>query len=198
VKVLGAATGSRRTPAQTETALFWSANVVQQYQVALGQELAERGWNMARTARAFALLGTGTADSLISCWRAKYDYGYWRPITAIRLAGDDGNRATRPDPAWTPLVPTPPYPDYTSGHACVTGAMTETFGYLFGKRSIDVDITSPVTATTRHYATTTALDAETMNARIWLGLHFRRAMTDGNHLGHRAAAWTISHELQRR
>jgi hypothetical protein len=198
VKAMGAATGSSRTEAQTATALFWNANVVQQYQAALGQELGARGWSFVRTARAFALLGTGTADSLISCWRAKYDYGYWRPITAIRLAGDDGNRATRPDPAWTSLVPTPPYPDYVSGHACVTGAATETFGHLFGSRSIDVDIASSVTATSRHYRTTAALDAETMNARIWLGLHFRQAMVDGNRLGHRAAAWTLAHELRQR
>ncbi|GAA1514408.1 vanadium-dependent haloperoxidase [Kribbella lupini] len=196
VKAMGSATGSHRTGAQTETAMFWSANAVLQYQVSLGQELGARGWSFLRTARAFALLGTGTADALVSCWRAKYDYGYWRPITAIRLAGEDGNRATKPDPTWTPLVPTPPYPDYVSGHACVTGAATETFGHLFGRRSIDVDIASSVTATTRHYRTTAALDAETMNARIWLGLHFRQAMVDGNRLGHRAAAWTIAHELR--
>jgi hypothetical protein len=198
VKAMGSATGSRRTAAQTQTALFWNANAVLQYQVTLGQELGARRWNLVRTARAFALLGMGTADSLIACWRAKYDYGYWRPITAIRLAGEDGNRATRPDPAWTSLIPAPPYPEYPSGHACVTGAATETFGHLFGRRSIDVEVFSSVTGTTRHFRTTAALDAETQDARIWLGLHFRRAMTDGNELGHRAAAWTITHELRRR
>jgi hypothetical protein len=51
---------------------------------------------------------------------------------------------------------------------------------------------------TRHFNSTKALDAGTMNARIWLGLHFRRAMTDGNGLGHAAASWMINHELQRR
>jgi hypothetical protein len=90
-------------------------------------------------------------------------------------AATDGNPATTADPAWTPLLPPPPYPDYTG---------------------IDLDVSSSVTGTTRHFDTVAALDAETMNARIWLGFHFRRAMTDGNLLGHRAAEWTIAHELR--
>jgi hypothetical protein len=121
VKAYGAKDGSKRSPAQTETALFWNANVVAQYQAALRDEVTQRGWDIVRTACAFALLGAGTADAAIACWRAKYDYGYWRPITAIRLADTDGNRATRPDPAWNSLVPNPPYPDYVSGHACASG-----------------------------------------------------------------------------
>jgi hypothetical protein len=198
VKAKGALTGSTRTAAQTETALFWNANAILQYQQAMQDQVTKRGWGIVRSARAFALLGGGTADAAISCWRAKYDYAFWRPVTAIRLADTDGNRATKPDPRWMSLVQTPPYPDYTSGHACATGAASETFGKLFGKRSLDLVVTSTVTGTTRHFNSLRALDAETMNARIWLGLHFRRAMTDGNGLGHAAANWMINHELQRR
>jgi hypothetical protein len=198
VKATGAMTGSTRTPAQTETALFWSANAVLQYEQAMQDQVTKRGWGIVRSARAFALLGGATADALIGCWRAKYDYAFWRPITAIRLADTDGNRATKPDRTWTPLIQTPPYSDYVSGHACGTGATTQTFGYLFGTRSLDLVVTSSVTGTTRHYNSLRALDAETMNARIWLGLHFRHAMTDGNGLGHATARWMINHELQRR
>lgn len=199
VKAMGAAgDGSDRTPAQTQTALFWNANSVAQYQAALRDQVTERGLDIVKSARAFALLGASTADALVACWRAKYDYAYWRPITAIRLADTDGNRATRPDPTWTPLVATPPYPDYVSGHACVSGATSETFSRLFGARSINLEVSSTVTGTTRHFRTAAALDAETENARIWLGLHFRQAMDDGNKLGHRAASWTATHEFQRR
>jgi hypothetical protein len=197
VKAKGAKDGSTRTPAQTATALFWTANAVLQYQMALRDQVTRRGWDIVQSARAFALLGTSTADALIACWRAKYDYAYWRPITAIRLADTDGNRRTQSDPTWTPLAPTPPYPDYVSGHASATGAATGVFSYLFGARSLDLDIASLVTTTpARHYTRAAALDAETMNARIWLGLHFRRAMIDANGLGHRAAAWTIGHEFR--
>jgi hypothetical protein len=195
VKATGAMTGSTRTPAQTETALFWSANSVLQYQQALQDQVTKRGWSIVRSARAFALLGTGTADALIGCWRSKYDYVFWRPITAIRLADTDGNRATRPDRTWTPLIQTPPYSDYLSGHACVSGATTQTFGYLFGARSLDLVVSSSVTGTTRHFNSLKALDAETMNARIWLGLHFRKAMDDGNWIGRRTADYTMRHAL---
>jgi hypothetical protein len=195
VKAMGAKDGSARTPAETETALFWNAPAVAQYNAALRDRVTRSRMDIVRTARAFALLGTSVGDALIACWRAKYDYAYWRPITAIRLADTDGNRATTADPTWTPLVPTPPYPDYVSGHACLTGASSEIFSRLFGARSIDLDVSSSVTATTRHYATAAALDAETKNARIWLGLHFRQAMDDGNRLGHRVATWTASHEF---
>jgi len=57
-------------------------------------------------------------------------------------------------------------------------------------------VTSTVTGTTRHYDTAAALDTETMNARIWLGLHFRKAMTDGSRMGHRSADWASGHYFQ--
>jgi len=104
--------------------------------------------------------------------------------------------AVDPDPTWTPLQQTPPYPDYTSGHACVTGAFTGTLGYLFGPRSIDLDVSSTLTGTTRHYDSTAALDQETRNARIWLGFHFRRAMVDGTTVGHYTARWVQTHYLR--
>jgi len=196
VKAYGAKEGSSRDTAQTQTALFWNANSVLQYQVALRDQMARRGLDILAGSRAFAMLNTAAADALIACWRAKYDYAYWRPITAIRMADTDGNDATEPDPAWTPLVPNPPYPDYTSGHACITGAASHTFSHLFGADSLDLDISSSVTSTSRHYDTAAALDEETMNARIWLGLHFRKAMTDGNRLGHQVSAWTIRHHFE--
>jgi hypothetical protein len=199
VKAYGALTGSARSPEQTATALFWNANAAIQYQTAVRDEVTQRGFDISAGARALALLGTATGDAAISCWRAKYDYGYWRPITAIRLADTDGNPATVADPTWTPQVQTPPYPDYTSGHACVTGAVTETLAHLFGRRGIDLDVPSlNPTVAARHYDNAADLDRETQNARIWLGLHFRRAMTDGSRIGHGAAGWVIAHELRPR
>jgi hypothetical protein len=196
VKAFGSATGSLRTPWQTETALFWNTNAVLQYQVALRDQATRREMDIRASARAFALLGASTGDALISCWRAKYDFAYWRPVTAIREAGSDGNPRTVADPAWSPMLATPPYPDYTSGHACITGAATETFSHLFGARNLNLDISSGVFAT-RHFDRADVLDRETVNARIWLGFHFRKAMTDGNGLGHQTAAWTVRHLFDR-
>ena len=75
----------------------------------------------------------------------------------------------------------------------MSGSASGVFGYLFGADTIDIDVPSTVQGRPdRHFATSDALDTETMNARIWLGLHYRQAMTDGNMLGHAAAEAVIS------
>lgn len=134
-------------------------------------------WGLVHSVRMFAL--TNTADALIGCWRAKYDEAFWQPITAIHLADTDCNPATTADPTWTPLATTPPYHEYPSGHACVTGSVTRSLGLLFGPRDLGLDVSSAVTGTSRHFDTARELNRETKNARIWLGFHFRKAMTDG-------------------
>lgn len=112
------------------------------------------------------------------------------------MADTDGNEATEHDADWTPLVQNPPYPEYSSGHDCVTGATSNTFGYLFGADAIDLNVSPSVTGTSRPDDSADALDEETVNARIWLGIHFRRAMTDGNQLGHDVSNGGITHYLQ--
>jgi len=196
VKAYGAREGSLRSPAQTQTANFFDDNSVRQYQAGMRDEVTRRGYDLLASARAFALLGSTTGDAQIACWRAKYDYAYWRPLTAITLANTDGNPATVADPDWLPLVDNPPYPEYVSGHACITGAASGTLSHLFGADSIDLNISSAVTGTDRHYRTAAKLDRETINARIWLGLHFRQAMSDGNQLGHDVAGWGATHYFQ--
>jgi hypothetical protein len=195
-KAYGEKEGSARSEEQTATALFYSVNVMVQYQSAMRDAVTRRGLDIVESSRAFVLLNTAAADTLVSCWRAKFDYPTWRPITAIPLADTDGNDATEADPDWLPVVPTPPYSEYASGHACITGATTNTFSYLFGADSIDVNIPSLGTAPSRHYDSADALDAETMNARIWLGLHFRDSMIDANQLGHAVSDWTIANYFQ--
>jgi hypothetical protein len=198
VKRMGAVHSTSRTPTETQTALFFSDNSVVQYQAGMRILATGDALGIARTARMFALVDTGTADAMISCWRAKYDYAFWRPITAIALAYTDGNSATATDAAWAPLEPTPPYPDYPSGHACNTGSVARGLGILFGADHVDLVVSSAVTGTTRHYETAAELNRQTINARIWLGLHFRTAMVDGNDLGQRAAAYVAAHAFARR
>lgn len=192
----GAATGSARTSEQTANALFWNDNVVVQYQAGFRDLAMRHGLDIAGSARMFAVLNVATADAGIACWRGKYDFAFWRPITAIQLADTDGNPATAADPNWTPLLPTPPYPEYPSGHACLTGPTSAALSALFGARHIDLTVSSAVTKTTRRYETARELNEDTMNARIWLGYHFRRAMTDGNGLGQDVAAFVLRNAFQ--
>ena len=188
-------TVSQRSLEQTATALFWVPNVIRQYHIAMRDQVTGRGLDIVDTARTFAVLDASIADAAVACWRAKYEHNFWRPDTAIALADTDGNPATDVVAGWTPLIPDPPYPDYTSGHACITGATTGTLENLFGTTiSPAFDVPSLAATPSRQFTDTTALDAETMNARIWLGIHFRTAMTDGNALGH-AVADTVAAAL---
>ena len=85
VKATGSSNSAVRTTAQTETAHFWNVNSVTQFQEAL-RDLADREVMRAgEVAELFAAVNMTMADSLIVCWRAKYDHGYWRPVTAIRF-----------------------------------------------------------------------------------------------------------------
>jgi hypothetical protein len=148
------------------------------------------------SARLFAILNMTAADAVIACRRAKYDVPYWRPSTAIQLADTDGNPATIADPGWTPLVVNPPYPEYPSGHACLSGATANGLSYLLGPRHIDLVVASAFTGTSRHYVTEDPLNQDTMDARVWLGIHFRKAVVDGNRLGHRVSRWALRHYFQ--
>jgi hypothetical protein len=193
VKDYGSLTSTVRNEQQTEIAQFFSANPVPQYHAVLRDAVTRRGFDIVESARAFAMLGASTADALISCWRAKFEVPTWRPITAIREADTDGNDATVADPNWTPMVQTPPYPDFASGHASVTGSTSNVFGYLFGENSLDIDIPALVAGTTtRHYDSTDAWDQDAMDARVWLGLHVRFSMGFANENAHKVSDVTIA------
>ena len=196
VRRYGAATGSDRTAEQTETALFWSDNPVRQYQDAMRGRVEDAGHDAADAADVFALVNTAMADGIVACWNAKFEAASWRPSTAIRRADTDGNPATVADPTWTPLLPNPAYPDYPSGHACLTGALTETLAHLYGSWDIDLTVASNVTGTSRRFASAGALDRSAGDGRVWLGIHARTPMRDGSLLGHAAAAAAIERVLQ--
>ncbi len=115
-----------------------------------------------------ALGNMAACDSLIATFDAKYEYNFWRPVTAIH------NDLTDPDLAWMPLAMTPNFPEYVAGHGSFVSAQAEVYEYLFGPQ-IDVTLSSSITGTTRHYATAADLRTEIVNARTWAGLHFRNS-----------------------
>ncbi|MCU0516713.1 MAG: vanadium-dependent haloperoxidase, partial [Oscillatoria sp. Prado101] len=75
------------------------------------------GSTLVEDTRMFALLNIALADAGIVAWDAKYAYDLWRPVTAIRQADTDGNPQTAADITWDPLIGTPPFPSYVSGHS---------------------------------------------------------------------------------
>jgi hypothetical protein len=137
------------------------------------------------------------ADTEISVWHAKYVYGFWRPITAINLADTDGNPATSPDPTWVPLRPTPNYPEYPSGYNAFNSTVTHGLENLFQTRHVDLTLTSTaVPGVQRHYDFGSALLQDVVDARVWLGYHFRFADTAARDMGQQLAAWTLDHYFQ--
>lgn len=186
VKRTGAAVDADRTDFQTDTALFFNSNSAIMVSEALLGHLDSSPLGLKRTARLFARIHSAMTDSVITCWRLKYDVGFWRPFQAIHGANTDGNPATEPDPDWAPLVATPPYPDYVSGHACLTAPAVETIRRTLGERT-SLTLHSYNTSTDRTYSRLSDLEYDAFNARIWSGLHFRDAMEDGYYVGHTTA-----------
>src|SRR5262249_1836696 len=118
VKALGARNSKLRTADQTAAAIFWVVQTAVPWFAAARSAVAERQASVLDNARLFALLAMATADSQIVCFKDKYERLHWRPITAIRAAGRQTISKLGGDPAWEPLLGTPPHPEYPSAHAC--------------------------------------------------------------------------------
>jgi hypothetical protein len=200
VKALGSKTNSARTPEQTETALFFSDTAFGPLQAALRDLAMRRSMDISDAARMFAAVDVSIADTAIATWDAKFTYGFWRPITAIQLAADDGNPATVADPTWEPLLVTPPYPDYTSGLTGTIGSASRALSRILGGGRVDLNITSvaaglPGPPLTRHYEFASQINADVIEARVTGGIHFRTADVVGNRLGTKVADWALDHEF---
>jgi hypothetical protein len=198
-KALGRFDSTVRTPAQTDLAYFWSGNFGAQYNRLMRNLATTRQMSMADSARMFALANAAIADAIIGCWDAKLHYNFWRPITAIREGDNDGNNRTAGDPTWTPLITTPPYPDYTSGANNITGAFTRAMQLFFGTDRMEFDITTEVplaTTKSRHYSRFSIVADEVVEARILLGIHFRTADVVARRTGEKAAQWAYTHAFR--
>ena len=194
VKALGSLTSTERTEAQTSTAQFFSGNALVQYNTALRDQVTVRDLDIVDAARMFAAIDMSLADAEISVWYAKYVDGFWRPITAINLADTDGNPATVADPTWVPLLTTPPYPEYPSGYNVVNSTVSHGLEDLFRTRHLRLTlISTAVPGVQRHYDSGRALRRDVVDARVWLGIHFRFADTASRDLGRRLTAWTLDH-----
>jgi membrane-associated phospholipid phosphatase len=142
------------------------------------------------------LVHVALADAGIACWDAKFTYNFWRPITSIPYA-DDGNPATVPDPAWEPLLITPSFPEYVSGHSTFSGAAGEVLRRWFRRDKLKFSIESDtVPGVTRRFGSLNAAVEEIGMSRIWGGIHFHAADADGQALGRKVGDWVFDHSLQ--
>jgi hypothetical protein len=196
-KLMGSATSTARTADQAQIAVFWTGNTIGFWNRTALQVLPTRELSLIQEARLLAQLNLAIADSLICCWDAKYTYAFWRPITAIQLGGTDGNDATVADPAWSPLVPTPPFPEYPSNHAANGGAAAAVLAAWFGDDTSFSITSETVPGAVHTFSSFSQATDELNNARIFAGIHFRTAVEVGRAQGRQVAEYVLENSLQR-
>jgi hypothetical protein len=197
VKVRGAMFGSNRTAEESEIALFWRENSPLGWNRIARTVALTRSYDGWELARLFALLQLAEMDGYLASFETKYHYNFWRPVTAIRLAGTDGNDATSPDLAWMPFHPvTPPIPDYNSAHSAAGGAARAVLSRFFGRDDISFSHTSTsLPAIIRSYTSFTQAADENGLSRILVGYHFRLAVEAGRIQGESVGNWVADHAL---
>jgi hypothetical protein len=217
VQVYGAATSSVRSDEETAIARFWSANTVRQYNRVGRDIVAAGGLDLLGTARLMAMVNVVGADVQIAGIHAKYQYLFWRPVTAIDPTAvmadglgpvpgyDDGNMATVEQTGWRPLLTTPNFPEYPAAHGYVTSAMAEVFSAFLGTNQIDLDIHGFDPAgpagnlnAVRHFDKSNDLRREIIDARLWAGLHYSFSSVAGVVLGRKIAKFDLRHAFQAR
>jgi membrane-associated phospholipid phosphatase len=189
----GVTTPTTRAPEQTLIAHFWADGAGTEtppgHWNSIAQDVAEdQGTTVVQNARLFALLNIALADAAIDAWDCKYLFNYWRPMTAIRAADTDGNPDTIVDATWTPLLATPAFPSYTSGHSTFSSAGAAVLASFFGTDDVNFSTGSDVLpGVTRTFTSFSAAAAEAGQSRIYGGIHYQfdnqEALTSGDALG---------------
>jgi PAP2 superfamily len=197
-KLIGSSSSATRTADQTAFARFWQAGNPANFWDPVAISLAAKDhFSLLQNARLLAQVNLAMSDALIGCWDAKYSYVFWRPITAIRLADADNNPDTVPDPQWTPLIPTPPFPEYPSAHSCASSAAVRVLLHYFGDKNPITIATDALPGETRSFPSLSAALDEVIDARVFGGIHFRNSCIVGQVLGNAVGQYVIKHSLRR-
>jgi len=195
IKEIGSSTSATRRQEETDLARFWIATAAQNWNPVARQLSAARGMTLLQNARALALLNVAGADAFIAAWDAKFAYSQWRPVTAIHAADKDRNPLTEPDPAWTPLLVTPPFPDYIAGHTTYAGAAQAVLEHVFGDDPgvVITMISASAPGVTETYTSFEDIADAVVNARVWGGIHWRTSSALGRVVGVELGRYVVRH-----
>lgn len=200
VKSVGRATGSSRTPEQTDIAQFYAGNPVIMWNRAVRDVSNAHALEVSESSRLFALVSMSVADALITSWNNKVHYVFWRPITAIREGNTDGNPSTEADITWESLIVTPPYPDYTSGACNYATAVTKSLEHFFESDDVALSVTTtnttPTVQDTRTFTRLSNAADEVVDARVYSGIHFRSADEAARKQAREIALWGFKNYLR--
>jgi len=197
VKSLGIANSASATTDQALTGRFWNGAIQNYWNEITQTATLQRELTTAQSARLFALLNLTLADGVIAFYDAKYTYNFWRPVSAIRDAGNDGNPETLPDPNFLPEVGnTTPDPAYPGAHAVISAAGASVLISVLGRNHFDFTVTSEVLAKVeRSFNSFSAAGEEATLSRIFAGVHFRSDLTTGQRLGREIADFVVDNFL---
>ena len=198
IKAVGAKNSTTRTPAQTDIARFWEATAPTIYYPLVRSVADAPGRDVTQNARLFAVAGEAIDDALIAVFEAKYHYGFWRPVTAIRNGETDGNDATERDAGWLPLIDTPMHPEYPCAHCIVSGAVGAVLAVEIGNGPSPTLRTRSPTAPgmERSWSNVDDFMAEVAVARIYDGVHYRNSTEVGTAMGKKIGALAAANALR--
>jgi hypothetical protein len=195
IKDYGAFNSPSRTAEQSATAVFWSGSASALWTANVRSLAASM--DILTGARFEALGIAAITNALIATWDSKFHYMFWRPVTAIRAGGTDGNPYTEADPEWTPFIVTPTHPEYIAAHSAVGAAATGFYTVWVGTDHFPLDFKGTGGAV-RHYESVEEIHAEESNARVWGGMHWRHSTDVGTRIGTRVGHYTATHLLEPR
>ena len=185
VKAFGSATSTVRTPFQTETAKFWQLDTPIDMWDRVADTLAqENHFNLMRSARLLAFLNIAEADAAIAVWDAKQKFNFWRPVTAIG------------DPTWAPLLVTPYFQEYPSGHSGVSSAAATVLASFFGPDAQFTVTSNGLPGVNRSFTSFADAVAQVADARVFAGFHFRFSCNDASQVGVQVANYAESTLMQ--
>ena len=198
VKRVGDVNNTSRPDDRTDVARFYGVtDAIPLYNPAARQVSKAQGKTLGENARIFALLAIAICDAAIAVFDTKYHYNYWRPVTAIAAGGEDGNDRTSPDAEWLPLVETPPFPSYPSGHAGFGAAARRVLEDAFGRSGHSITLTNPlVPEILLHYTSWKQITDDVDDARIFGGVHYRFDQESAAHLGKRVGSYVLRHQMR--
>ena len=194
IKVMGARTGSRRTPEQTDIARFWTTTGPAVYFPLARSVTGQPGREVTRNARFLAVFSQVGVDAIDAVFDAKYHYQFWRPFTAIRNGDQDGNDATERDASWLPFIETPMHPKYPCAHCTAAGAYGAVLLAEIGNGPAPrLTSTSPtLPGVTRSWNSVAEFVQEVSNARIYDGVHYRNSTEVGTGLGRKVGELAVA------
>lgn len=204
VKEIGSVNSLTRTADQTLVARLWAnvntpTNFLLVWNNVARTVSVDRGLTAVEKARLFALINISLHDALQTTFASKFQHGMWRPLTAIRRADEDGNANTIADPAWSSLIPAPPYPSYAGNMAAIGTSQATILASFFGRDDIRFQHTwLGAGGATRSYAGFNAMADEQERARVYGGIHFTFDNVAGQSVGRNVANYIFSNVMRPR